>query len=71
MVEEITRVKYCWQYYWVTVLRQGVPLARATWCVRWAQRFARAVPDEPLHGRTEGHVSAFLRDLETQAHVEP
>jgi hypothetical protein len=71
MVEEIKRVKYSWQEYRATVLRQGVPPARAEWFVRWAQRFARAVPGEPLRARSEAHVKAFLRDLETQAHVEP
>ena len=56
MVEEIKRVKHFWQEYRATVLRQGVPPARTEWFVRWAQRFARAVPSEPLRARTEAHV---------------
>src|SRR5918999_1478653 len=71
MAENIKRVKDFWQEYRAAVLRQGVPPARAEWFVRWAQRFARAVPGVPLRTRTEAHVRAFLRGLEGQAHVEP
>jgi hypothetical protein len=71
MVEEITRVKHSWRGYRASVSGQGVPPARAEWFVRWAPRFARAVPGEPLRARTGAHVRGFLRDLETQAHAEP
>jgi integron integrase len=71
MAKEIKRVKDFWQEYRAAVVRQGVPPARAEWCVRWAQRFARAVPGIPLRERSEAHVKAFLGDLEGQAHVEP
>jgi Phage integrase, N-terminal SAM-like domain/Phage integrase family len=71
MVEDIKRVKDFWQEYRAAVLRQGLPQARAEWFVRWAQRFARAVPGVPLRTRTEAHVRAFLSDLVQQAHVEP
>jgi hypothetical protein len=71
MVEDIKRVKDFWQEYRAAVLRQGLPQARAEWFVRWAQRFARAVPGVPLRARTEAHVRAFLSDLVQQAHVEP
>jgi hypothetical protein len=71
MAKDIKRVKDCWQEYRPAVLRQGVPPTRADWFVRWAQRFARAMPGVPLRTRTEAHVRAFLSDLEGQAHMEP
>jgi integrase-like protein len=70
MVADLKRVKDVWQEYRAAILRQGVPPARAEWFVRWAQRFARAVPGVPLRTRTAAHVRAFLCDLESQAHVE-
>ena len=71
MQKELKQVKHFWQQYRAAVLGQGVPAARADWLVRWAQRFARAMPGVPLRARTEAHVRAFLRDLGQQAHVEP
>ena len=58
MAEDLKRVKEFWQEYRAAVLRQGVAQAKAEWFVRWAQRFARAVP------------GVSLRDLESQTHVE-
>ena len=71
MQEEVKEVKHFWQEYRAAVLKQGVPIARADWLVRWAQRFARAMPGVPLRARTEAHVRAFLTDLEERDHVEP
>ena len=71
MQEERKPVKPFWQRYRAAVLGQGVPAAKADWLVRWAQRFARAMPGIPLRARTEAHVRAFLRDLGQQTHVEP
>jgi hypothetical protein len=52
MLEEINQVKHFWREYRAAVLKQGVPQAKAEWHVRWAQRFARAVPGVPLRART-------------------
>jgi hypothetical protein len=71
MQEELKPVKHFWQQYRAAVLGQGVPAARADWLVRWAQRFARAMPGVPLRARTEAHMRAFLCDLGQKAHVEP
>ena len=71
MQEEIKHVKPFWQEYRAAILSQGVSQARADWFVRWAQRFARAVPGVPLRARTQAHVRAFLSDLAQQAHVQP
>ena len=70
MAEDLKRVKEFWQAYRAAVLRQGVTQAKAEWFVRWAQRFAQAVPGVSLRARTEAHGRAFLRDLESQTHVE-
>ena len=71
MQAEAKEVKHVWEEYQAAVLKQGVPTARADWLVRWAQRFARAMPGVPLGARSDAHVRAFLSDLEPQAHVEP
>ncbi len=71
MQEDSKHVNHFRQEYRAGVLRQGVPTARADWLVRWAQRFARAMPGTPLRARTAAHVRAFLSDLGRQAHVEP
>ncbi|MBI3327809.1 MAG: phage integrase N-terminal SAM-like domain-containing protein [Nitrospinae bacterium] len=71
MDAEAKRVNNFWQEYRAAVLRQGVPHARADGLVRWAQRFARAVPGVPLRTRAEADVRAFLSHLAQQAHVEP
>jgi hypothetical protein len=70
MAENLKPVKEFWQEYRAAVLRQGVAQAKAEWFVRWAQRFARAVPGVSLRARTDAHVRALLRDLESQTHVE-
>jgi hypothetical protein len=70
MREEIKEVKHFWQEYRAAVSSQGVTDSGADWFVRWAQRFARAMPDIPLRARTKAHVRAFLSDLAQQAHVE-
>lgn len=71
MTTEVPEVNQFWQEYRATVLRQGVPPARAEWFVRWAQRFARARPGVALRARTAAHVSAFLSDLARPTNVEP
>ena len=70
MQEAPKEVKHCWQKYRAVVSSQGVPDARADWFVRWAQRFARAMPGIPLRARTKAHVRVFLSDLTQQVHVE-
>ena len=70
MAEDLKRVKECWQKYRAAVLRQGVAQAKAEGFVRWAQRFAQAVPGVSLRARTEAHGRAFLRDLDSRTHVE-
>ena len=37
MITKTPEVNHSWQEYRVTVLRQGLPHARAAWRVRWAQ----------------------------------
>ncbi len=71
MNREAKQVKQFWQDYRAAVLSQGVPQARTEWLVRWAQRFARALPGVPLRSRTAEHVTAFLSHLGQQANVEP
>jgi Phage integrase, N-terminal SAM-like domain len=70
MQEETNDVKHLWREYRAAASSQGVPDSRADWFVRWAQRFARAMPGLPLRARTKAHVRAFLSDLAQQAHVE-
>ena len=71
MQEDSKEVKRFWREYRAAVSSHGVPDPRADWFVRWAQRFARAMPGMPLGGRTKAHVRAFLSNLAHQAHVEP
>jgi Phage integrase, N-terminal SAM-like domain len=70
MQEATKEVKHLWQEYRAVISSQGVPDSSADWLVRWAQRFARAMPGLPLRACTQAHVRAFLSDLAQQAHVE-
>jgi Phage integrase, N-terminal SAM-like domain len=70
MHKEPKEVKHFWQEYRAAVSSQGVPDSKVDWFVRWAQRFARAMPSIPLRARTKAHVRAFLSDLAQQVHVE-
>lgn len=71
MITEDEQVKNFWHEYRATVLRQGVPEARAEWFVRWARRFARSSPGVPLRARTAAHVRSFLSTLAQAVHREP
>jgi hypothetical protein len=59
MHKEPKEVKHFWQEYRAAVSSQGVPDSKVDWFVRWAQRFARAMPSIPLRARTKAHVRVF------------
>jgi hypothetical protein len=70
MNREAKQVKHCRQDYRAAVLSQVAPQARPEWLVRWAQRFASALPGVPCRSRTAEYMKASLSNLGPQANVE-
>ena len=59
-----------WRSFEEVVQNAGVPEHRVRWYVSWSQQFARFLPDLPLAGRQQSHVTAFLANLQTNAALQ-
>ena len=59
-----------WRSFEKVVQNAGVPGHRVRWYVNWSQQFARFLPDLPLAGRQQSHVTAFLANLQTNAALQ-
>ena len=59
-------VKDFWQVYRDIVVKTGVPVEKAGWYVRWAEKFAKSIKGKPLKVRTRQDVEMFLDDLKVK-----
>jgi len=59
-----------WKNYRESVLKQGIPDAKAEWFVTWAVNFAKSQKGVPLKARTAEQVQIFLTTLESQSNLE-
>jgi hypothetical protein len=48
MGDEGKEVKEFWQIYKDIVIKTGVPVEKAVWYVRWAEKFAKSIKGKPL-----------------------
>ncbi len=59
-------VKDFWRVYRDIVIKTGVPVDKAKWYVRWAEKFAKSLKGKPLKVRSQQDVEAFLDDLKVK-----
>ena len=71
MRQSKNQVKGFWAGLTDAVVASGLPESTAEWYTRWARKFALSMKGKPLRERSAEDVRAFLRELESQDHIEP